>query len=161
MHIQPQLILLQKTLLNIEGLGRQLYPELDLWKTAQPVLRQWMRERTSPRMVLRGLRAHLPDALETLSLVPKIVKGIVREAADGRLRLPFESEGIAALKAEVERGAVSSEQLLLAAVLWLSGIVWLGLGAPHAWIGWAQLAAAAFTVGLAGWSRRRAARRGV
>jgi ubiquinone biosynthesis protein len=161
MHIQPQLILLQKTLLNIEGLGRQLYPELDLWKTAQPVLRQWMRERTSPRMVLRGLRAHLPDAVETLRLVPKIVKGIVREAADGRLRLPFESEGIAALKAEVERGAVASEQLLLAAVLWLSGIVWLGLGAPHAWIGWAQLAAAAFTVALAGWSRRRAARRGV
>ena len=49
MQIQPQLVLLQKTLLNVEGLGRQLYPELDLWKTAQPVLRQWMRERMSPR----------------------------------------------------------------------------------------------------------------
>jgi ubiquinone biosynthesis protein len=45
MQVQPQLILLQKTLFNIEGLGRQLYPELDLWKTAQPVLRKWMRER--------------------------------------------------------------------------------------------------------------------
>ena len=41
MEIQPQLILLQKTLLQIEGLGRQLYPELDLWKTAQPILREW------------------------------------------------------------------------------------------------------------------------
>jgi len=46
--VQPQLILLQKTLFNIEGLGRQLYPELDLWKTAQPVLSEWMREPHSP-----------------------------------------------------------------------------------------------------------------
>ena len=49
MQVQPQLILLQKTLFNIEGLGRQLYPELDLWQTAQPYLRKWMRERMSPR----------------------------------------------------------------------------------------------------------------
>ena len=44
MEVQPQLILLQKTLFNIEGLGRQLYPELDLWKTAYPVLKEWMNE---------------------------------------------------------------------------------------------------------------------
>ena len=48
MQVQPQLILLQKTLFNIEGLGRQLYPELDLWQTAQPYLRKWMRARTQP-----------------------------------------------------------------------------------------------------------------
>ena len=60
MEIQPQLMLLQKTLLNIEGLGRELYPELDLWKTAQPVLRAWMRERMSPRTVLRRMRTQLP-----------------------------------------------------------------------------------------------------
>src|SRR5208337_2481312 len=77
MQIQPQLILLQKTLLNIEGLGRQLYPDLDLWKTARPVLRQWMRERTSPRALLRRLRTRLPDAIETWKLVPKIVRSAV------------------------------------------------------------------------------------
>src|SRR6202166_4424831 len=56
MQVQPQLILLQKTLFHIEGLGRQLYPELDLWQTAQPYLRRWMRERTSaPGMLRRGL----------------------------------------------------------------------------------------------------------
>ena len=54
MQVQPQLILLQKTLFNIEGLGRQLYPELDLWKTAQPVLREWMRERISPAHCFQG-----------------------------------------------------------------------------------------------------------
>ena len=59
MQVQPQLILLQKTLFNIEGLGRQLYPELDLWQTAQPFLRKWMRERMSPRTVLRRVRAQL------------------------------------------------------------------------------------------------------
>ena len=56
MKIQPQLILLQKTLLNIEGLGRELYPELDLWKTAQPILQAWMLERMSPRAVFRRVR---------------------------------------------------------------------------------------------------------
>jgi ubiquinone biosynthesis protein len=56
--VQPQLLLLHKTLLQIEGLGRQLYPELDLWKTAQPIMQQWMRERISPLSMLQRLRAH-------------------------------------------------------------------------------------------------------
>lgn len=59
MEVQPQLVLLQKTLLNIEGLGRQLYPDLDLWTTAQPFLERWMRERMSPRTVLRNAQAQL------------------------------------------------------------------------------------------------------
>ena len=56
MEVQPQLVLLQKTLLNIEGLGRQLYPDLDLWSTAQPYLERWMRERISPLHLLRNLQ---------------------------------------------------------------------------------------------------------
>ncbi len=64
MVIQPQLILLQKTLINVEGLGRELYPDLDVWSTAGPVLRAWMRERVSPRTVLRNLRYHLPEMVE-------------------------------------------------------------------------------------------------
>ncbi|WP_121380212.1 ubiquinone biosynthesis regulatory protein kinase UbiB, partial [Pseudomonas aeruginosa] len=77
MEIQPQLVLLQKTLLNIEGLGRQLYPELDLWATAQPFLERWMRERVSPKQLLRNFQQqveqvpHLSqmarDTLERLS----------------------------------------------------------------------------------------------
>ena len=65
-QIQPQLILLQKTLLNIEGLGRQLYPDLNIWQTATPVLRKWMRQRVSPLRLLRDMRAQLPDALDAL-----------------------------------------------------------------------------------------------
>lgn len=78
MEVQPQLVLLQKTLLNIEGLGRQLYPDLDLWNTAQPFLEKWMRERINPLQLLRNLQLqaeqvpHLSqiarDTLERLSL---------------------------------------------------------------------------------------------
>ncbi len=59
MEIQPQLVLLQKTLLNIEGLGRQLYPDLDLWATAQPYLERWMRERVSPKNLLQNLQSQV------------------------------------------------------------------------------------------------------
>jgi ubiquinone biosynthesis protein len=59
MEVQPQLVLLQKTLLNIEGLGRQLYPDLDLWSTAQPFLERWMRERVSPKTLLGNLHGQI------------------------------------------------------------------------------------------------------
>ena len=67
MEVQPQLVLLQKTLLQIEGLGRQLYPELDLWKTAKPVLEEWMRERHDPRTRFKQLVAAWPEISEDLA----------------------------------------------------------------------------------------------
>ena len=68
MEVQPQLVLLQKTLLNIEGLGRQLYPDLDLWSTGKPYLERWMRERAGPRHQFEKLRQNMeriPPLLET------------------------------------------------------------------------------------------------
>jgi len=59
MEVQPQLVLLQKTLLNIEGLGRQLYPELDLWSTAQPFLERWMRDRVSPKNLFHNVQSQV------------------------------------------------------------------------------------------------------
>ncbi|QAX81543.1 ubiquinone biosynthesis regulatory protein kinase UbiB [Candidatus Pseudomonas adelgestsugas] len=59
MEVQPQLVLLQKTLLNIEGLGRQLYPDLDLWNTAQPFLERWINERVSPKNLLSNLHSQI------------------------------------------------------------------------------------------------------
>ena len=73
MEVQPSLVLLQKTLLNVEGLGRQLYPELDLWNTAQPFLEQWLRERYSPRSLMRQLQRHAPGWLEQLPHIPDLV----------------------------------------------------------------------------------------
>jgi ubiquinone biosynthesis protein len=158
MRIQPQLILLQKTLLNIEGLGRQLYPELDLWKTAQPVLRQWMRERTSPRAVLKGLGAQVPDAVETLKLLPRIFKSAVREAADGKYTLRVENDGVERLRREIATAIADRDRLLLAGLLWLSGFFWLAASLPHAWLGWAQLATSIVLFAVGFWSRRRLVR---
>ncbi|WP_336365813.1 ubiquinone biosynthesis regulatory protein kinase UbiB [Marinobacter sp. C2H3] len=73
MEVQPQLVLLQKTLLNVEGLGRQLYPELDLWSTAQPFLENWMRQRLGPAGVLKTLQAELPSWLEQTPEMPQLV----------------------------------------------------------------------------------------
>src|SRR5579864_4243393 len=79
MQIQPQLLLLQKTLLNVEGLGRQLYPELDIWHTASPVLRRWMRERNSPRHLLRDLARAWPDALEIARALPPLAQRVLEQ----------------------------------------------------------------------------------
>lgn len=73
MEVQPQLILLQKTLLNIEGLGRQLYPDLDLWKTGKPFLENWMRERMGVKAVLRNLKQQAPEWIEKLPHLPQLV----------------------------------------------------------------------------------------
>ncbi len=73
MEVQPQLVLLQKTLLNIEGLGRQLYPDLDLWHTALPYLENWMKKRMAPPGVWRNVKQHLPEWLEHSPEVPKLL----------------------------------------------------------------------------------------
>lgn len=73
MEVQPQLVLLQKTLLNIEGLGRQLYPDLDLWNTAQPYLENWMKQRMAPPGVWKNVKQHLPEWLEQSPEIPKLV----------------------------------------------------------------------------------------
>ncbi len=156
MQIQPQLILLQKTLLNIEGLGRQLYPDLDLWKTAQPFLRAWMRERASPRTLFAGLRAQLPDALETLKQLPKIVNAGVRAAADGEFSFAVQSAEIAQLKAAMERAHARRDATTAAGVLWLSGLLWLALGARHPWLGWLQLGLGFGWFARLRWTRPRA-----
>jgi ubiquinone biosynthesis protein len=140
MQVQPQLILLQKTLFNIEGLGRQLYPELDLWKTAQPVLREWMRERTSPRTIWREVRAHWPDALLTLRQIPQILQTAVREAAEGTA--PAVDQEVARLRAELRVAARRRDLAMLAGVLWLSGLIWLALTTQYRWFGGLQMLAA-------------------
>ncbi|GAB5452269.1 MAG: ubiquinone biosynthesis regulatory protein kinase UbiB [Halioglobus sp.] len=73
MEVQPSLVLLEKTLLNIEGLGRQLYPELNLWDTAQPFLENWVQERYSPQAVLKRLQRQAPSLLEQLPQLPELM----------------------------------------------------------------------------------------
>lgn len=79
MEVQPQLVLLQKTLLNIEGLGRQLYPDLDLWSTAQPYLEQWMKDRIAPMGMLKALKNNLPDWLEQTPEMPQLLHDAIKQ----------------------------------------------------------------------------------
>ena len=156
MQVQPQLVLLQKTLFNIEGLGRQLYPELDLWKTAQPILRRWMRERMSPRTLLKQARAQLPDTVEALKQLPQLFNAAVREAAEGRLRWQVQSAEIEGLRRELRAAALRRDVTLAAAMLWLSGFIWLAAAVQGRWLGWLLLIAAA---GLLVWLGTSAGRR--
>jgi ubiquinone biosynthesis protein len=137
MQIQPQLILLQKTLLNVEGLGRDLYPDLDIWNTASPILREWMRERTSVGALVRSLRAQAPELMSAARNLPLLLQ---------RLQRPPQPQPSAALQlAELRRQlllmARRRDAVTLGAVLLLGGCVWLALQRGHAWLGWALLAA--------------------
>lgn len=79
MEVQPQLVLLQKTLLYVEGLGRQLYPQLDLWKTAKPFLENWMKEQIGPKAMFNNLKDNLPFWTEKLPEMPDLVYDAVRQ----------------------------------------------------------------------------------
>jgi len=82
-EIQPQLVLLQKTLLNIEGLGRQLDPELDLWSTAKPFLEKWMLEQMGPQRLWRELREQAPRYAKVLPDLPRLVYDYLRQGHQG------------------------------------------------------------------------------
>jgi ubiquinone biosynthesis protein len=142
MSVQPQLVLLQKTLLNIEGLGRQLYPELDLWKTAQPLLRGWYRERTSLRALWREARRHLPDLVESARATPALVRRLVREAGERPSLLPAAPHD-AALTAAVTAAGRRRDRTIVACAVLLAGVLWIALGAAPTLAGLAAFAGSA------------------
>jgi ubiquinone biosynthesis protein len=152
MQVQPQLILLQKTLLNVEGLGRDLYPELDIWNTASPILRQWMRERMSFRQVLKSLRVQMPELIEAARALPSLVKGAVHRAQGGTLRMQVESPAIDDLKAEVRRTGRRRDAVTVGAAILLSGLIWLAESSGSEWPGWVLTVFGAAWL-LAAWRR--------
>jgi ubiquinone biosynthesis protein len=136
MEVQPQLILLQKTLLNIEGLGRDLYPQLDIWSTASPILREWMRERVSPLQVLKSLRQQAPDLIEAARALPALIKGGVERARGGTLKMQVHAPAVEALEAEIRRIGRRRDAITIGSAILLGGLVWLGVGAGTPWPGW-------------------------
>jgi ubiquinone biosynthesis protein len=89
-EVQPQLLMLQKTLLNIEGLGRELDPELDLWQTAKPFLERWMREQVGWRGLVRTIRHEAPFWAATLPQLPRLVHRALAEDRIGALQAAVE-----------------------------------------------------------------------
>ncbi|MBV8341211.1 MAG: ubiquinone biosynthesis regulatory protein kinase UbiB [Gammaproteobacteria bacterium] len=140
MQIQPQLLLLQKTLLNVEGLGRDLYPELDVWSTATPILREWMRERTSVRAFLQGLRTHRTGLLEAAHELPALLRQLLRRSPAAPATVPTEAQ-LEELRAELRVAERRRDAVLQGALLLLGGMIWLGIDAAVPWLGWAILAA--------------------
>ena len=136
MEIQPQLVLLQKTLLNVEGLGRQLYDELDIWKTATPILRDWMSERVSGATVIESLRTQLPEVLDAVRALPPLLKGAVQQAQDGTLRLRVEAANIDSLQQTIRDTNRRRDGITIAAALVLGAIIWQAVAAQPAWAGW-------------------------
>ena len=110
--IQPQLVLLQKTLLNVEGLGRQLDPELDLWTTAKPFLERWMDEQIGWRALLRQLGDEAPRYAQLLPQLPRLLHASLQRQA-----VPQDSAALLALLAEQRR----TNRLL-------QGLLWVGAG---------------------------------
>ena len=151
MEVQPQLVLLQKTLLNVEGLGRQLYPELDLWSTAQPFLESWMRKRIGPSGLLKSLQSHLPAWLEQSPEMPQLVHDALVQlrsshptAQSNQATLELLNEARASSDRRWRRGLLA---LILVAGTWLgtTGDLPALAAAVPAW-GWAALAAAGWLI---------------
>ena len=105
MEVQPQLVLLQKTLLNIEGLGRQLYPDLDLWQTAKPILEQWMKEKASPQAAFKTLQQEAPNWLHTLPTLPRLIQDIGQQVQGGKLKMQLSSKDLEKIQQEIHKSS--------------------------------------------------------
>jgi ubiquinone biosynthesis protein len=102
MHVQPQLVLLQKTLLNIEGLGRQLYPDLDLWQTAKPFLEKWFKERVGPKAKITRLMKLFPEFAEQFPEIPSLVYKTLDNAANAQIRADKQQRELAMMREQME-----------------------------------------------------------
>ncbi len=103
MEVQPQLALLQKTLLNVEGLGRQIYDELDLWETAAPLMEQWMSQRVGLRAILKSISEKAPHWLEQLPEVPDLTFSALTELKDLGNNTRQQTETLVRLEEEIAR----------------------------------------------------------
>ena len=103
MEVQPQLVLLQKTLLYIEGLGRELYPQLDLWDTAKPFMESWMVEHVGPAAALRELAERAPELLEQLPQMPGLLLSATTKLKSLERSMQRQNSELASLEKQVSR----------------------------------------------------------
>ncbi|MFV8834973.1 ubiquinone biosynthesis regulatory protein kinase UbiB [Aquisalimonas sp. APHAB1-3] len=123
MEIQPQLVLLQKTLLNIEGLGRQLYPELDLWRTAKPHMEQWMRSQLGIGAVVRNIQRELPHWGEELPRMPQRILEALEAAHDTRRQMDEQRRELERLRSDLGRLGARRDGTLTAGLVFAAAVV--------------------------------------
>lgn len=131
--LQPQLILLQKTLLNIEGVGRQMDPQLDIWAVAKPVLERILLERYSPKRAMHELRKRLPEIMTHAPDMPRLIHAWLKQQVEGRHELAMRSSDLVELTRTMQRmqrrivtAIIGTGLLVVAAVLY-----GLDAGGPH------------------------------
>lgn len=150
MEVQPQLVLLQKTLLNIEGLGRDLYPELDLWQTAKPYLENWLRDQVGLAAHWRKLREDWPQISEALQELPERAMQVLRDLNAGTLKVRYESPQLAALQATLRANRRHVYVAATGGGLLISGALLTGLAVSPLWLGPVGMGAGLLVL-LGGW----------
>ncbi|MEX2354160.1 MAG: ubiquinone biosynthesis regulatory protein kinase UbiB [Gammaproteobacteria bacterium] len=128
MVIMPQLLLLQKTLLNIEGLGRELYPQLNMWTNAKPVLDRWVKERAGIRGLIKGTRENTPYWLDRLPELPTKVFDLVDRFRDGRLQFEWRQDELRKMREEMREGNRRNVLSIVGATLLIGCFILAGLG---------------------------------
>lgn len=147
MEVQPSLVLLQKTLLNVEGLGRQLYPDLNLWDTAQPFLENWVEERYSPQSMLKRLQRHAPSWLEQLPQLPDVVMDNLQHSRELEQRFSAQQVRVQKLQEQASANVRRQRRLMVAALLCGAAAVSVF---PGAWQQLSDAPLASWLLGLLG-----------
>ena len=120
MVVQPQLILLQKTLLNIEGLGRQLYPELDLWSTAKPFLEDWFHERMGPKAKIKQVVKQFPEIAEKFPEMPSLIFKALDSASQTKRQVENQTKEISQLRQQIDKNHDNTIWAILASAVIVS-----------------------------------------
>jgi ubiquinone biosynthesis protein len=129
MQVQPQLVLLQKTLLYVEGLGRTLYPQLDLWKTAKPFLENWMKEQIGPKAMFTQLKENLPFWSEKMPEIPDLAYDTLRQLNQLPLQLEKQHQESLVVQVNIQKARMLGKSAITfsiaTAVLYVYNQHWL------------------------------------
>ncbi len=150
MEIQPQLLLLEKTFLHIEGIGRQLYPQLDLWDTAKPFIELWLSEQLGMRALVKGMKKNLPFIAEHLPDLPQLAFKALDRIANDELRVELRSRQIDDLKREIRQANRRNIRAITGGSFVISASIILGLdGIAPIMVGSGQLIVPLLSAALA------------
>ena len=127
MEVQPQLVLLDKTLFNIEGLGRQLYPELDLWTTAKPFIENWVKKRASPKMLWHRMKMESVEWLELLPELPRQISEGARQIQTLEHSQQAQQQAMEQIGKAIRRQTLFQATIFISIALATSVVGWLFL----------------------------------
>ena len=135
MEVQPQLVLLQKTLLNIEGLGRQLYPDLDLWQTAKPFLERWMSEQIGIRSLVKSIKTNAPQWVELLPQIPGLAHSVLSKMQQGTLHNQKDLvKSVEQLRDEIRASNKRILKVIMGIAMIISAVILSMLGPHEQWL---------------------------